>query len=445
MDIEIIAVGGYNEVGRNMTAVRCGKEIVIFDMGLRLDQVMIHEDADIENMHSLDLIQMKAIPDDTIMNAVEGSVKAIVCSHGHLDHIGAIPKLAHRYNAPIISTPYTSELIRQQIAGEQKFGVNNKLFALKAGQRYTISPQLTLEFVRAQHSIIDTVFPVLHTPRGAVVYANDFKLDRTPVLGEPPDFARLRQIGKEGVIALITESVNIADNGRCPSEKIARDLVRDTITSYEDDKSALFVSTFSSHISRVKTIAECAHEIGRKPVLLGRSMERYSSAAEQLKLVGFPESLSMFGNRRTVDRTLRRIMKTGKDKFLPIVTGHQGESGAILTRIVMGDTPYKMEKGDKILFSAKVIPNPMNYGQRYLVEARAKMAGVRIFDNLHVSGHAYKEDHYEFLHLLNPQHVVPSHGDIGMTGGYARFAEEIGYTLGNDLHIMRNGQNVLIK
>ncbi len=445
MDIEILAVGGYNEVGRNMTAVRCGKEIVIFDMGLRLDQVMIHEDADIENMHSLDLIEMKAIPDDTIMNTVEGSVKAIVCSHGHLDHIGAIPKLAHRYNAPIISTPYTTELIRQQIAGEQKFGVNNKLFALKAGQRYTISPTLTLEFVKTQHSIIDTVMCVLHTPRGAVIYANDFKLDRTPVLGDPPDFARLRQIGKEGVLALIVESVNVDDRGRCPSEKIARDLVRDTITSYEDDKNAIFVSTFSSHISRVKTIAECAHEIGRKPVLLGRSMERYSSTAEQMKLVGFPETLSMFGNRRTVDRTLRRIMKTGKEKFVPIVTGHQGEPGAILTRIVMGDTPYKFEKGDKILFSAKVIPNPMNFGQRYLVEARAKMCGVRIFDELHVSGHAYREDHYELLHILNPQHVIPSHGDIGMTGGYARFCEEIGYTLGNDMHILRNGKSVLLK
>jgi len=185
MDIEIIAVGGYNEVGRNMSAVRCGKEIVIFDMGLRLDQMMIHEDAEVENMHSLDLIKIGAIPDDTLMNSVEGTVKAIVCSHGHLDHIGAIPKLAHRYNAPIIATPYATELIRQQISGEQKFGVNNKLFALKPGQRYTISQHLVLEFVRTQHSIIDTVTPVLHTPHGAIVYACDFKLDRTPVIGEP--------------------------------------------------------------------------------------------------------------------------------------------------------------------------------------------------------------------------------------------------------------------
>lgn len=445
MDIEIVAVGGYNEVGRNMTAVRCGKEIVIFDMGLRLDQIMIHEDAEVENMHSLDLIEMKAIPDDTMMNTVEGSVKAIVCTHGHLDHIGAIPKLAHRYNAPIIGTPYTAELIKQQIQGEQKFGVNNKIQVLKAGHRYRISPNLTLEFVKMQHSIIDTVMAVLHTKEGAIVYANDFKLDRTPVIGDPPDFARLRQIGKEGVIALVVESTNIAKKGRCPSERIARDLVRDTMTSYEDDKNAIIVSTFSSHIARIKTIAECAHEIGRKPVLLGRSMEKYSTSAEQLKLVAFPQSLSVFGNRRTVDRTLRHMMKTGKDKYVPIVTGHQGEPGAILTRIAHGDTPYRIEKGDKILFSAKVIPNPMNYGQRHLVETLLKMKGARIFDELHVSGHAYREDHYELINLLNPQHIIPSHGNIDMTGEYVRFAEECGYTLNNDIHILRNGQRVLIK
>jgi ribonuclease J len=445
MDVEIVAVGGYNEVGRNMTAVRCGKEIVIFDMGIRLDQIMIHEDADLENMHSLDLIEMKAIPDDTMMNTVEGTVKAIVCTHGHLDHIGAIPKLAHRYNAPIIGTPYTIELIKQQIQGEQKFGVNNKLQVLRAGNRYRISQNLTLEFVRMQHSIIDTVMAVLHTKRGAIVYANDFKLDRTPVLGDPPDFARLRQIGKEGVLALIVESTNIERKGRAPSERIAKELVRDTMTSYEDDKNAIIVSTFSSHISRIKTIAECAYEIGRKPVLLGRSMERYSTTAEKLKLVAFPKTLSVFGNRRTVDRTLRQIMKNGKDKYVPIVTGHQGEPGAILTRIAHGDTPFRVAKGDKILFSAKVIPNPMNYGQRHLVETLLRMKGARIFDELHVSGHAYVEDHYELIQLLNPQHIIPSHGDIGMTGGYLRFAEGCGYTLNNDIHLLRNGQRVLIK
>ncbi|NMB79515.1 MAG: RNase J family beta-CASP ribonuclease [Methanomicrobiales archaeon] len=444
MDIEIMAVGGYDEVGRNMTAVRCGKEIVIFDMGLRLDQVMIHEDAEIEGMNTADLIKIRAIPDDTRLSSLDGTVKAIVCSHGHLDHIGAVPKLAQKYNAPIISTPYTTELVRQQIAGDKKYTGNNQLFALKAGQRYTLSQSLVLEFVRTQHSIIDAVTPVLHTPHGAIVYALDFKLDRTPVVGEPPDFARLRQIGKEGVLALIVESTNIGRKGRCPSERVARDLVRDTITSYEDDKNAIVVSTFSSHIARIKTIAECAHEIGRKPVLLGRSMEKYTVTAEQMKLVSFPETTSVFGNRRTVDRTLRRIMKGGKDTFLPIVTGHQGEPGSILTRIATGDTPYMLTQGDKVMFSANIIPNPMNYGQRYLVEARLRLVGARVFDDLHVSGHAYREDHYELLQLLQPQHLVPAHGSMMMTAEYTQFAGELGYTAHSTVHVLRNGQRVKI-
>ncbi|HPQ75701.1 MAG TPA: RNase J family beta-CASP ribonuclease [Methanoregulaceae archaeon] len=445
MDIEIIAVGGYEEVGRNMTAVRCGKEIVIFDMGLRLDQLMIHEDAEVDQMHSLDLIRIKAIPDDTVMQTVEGSVKAIVCSHGHLDHIGAIPKLAHRYKAPIIATPYATELIRQQISGERKFDVGNKLFALAAGQKYTISRNLVLEFVRTQHSIIDTVTPVLHTPRGAIVYACDFKFDRTPVIGQPPDFARFRQIGKEGVLVLIVESPYIHQPGRCPSERIARDLVRDVITSFEDDKNAMIVSTFSSHISRVKTIAECAHEIGKKPVFLGRSMEKYGVTAEQMKYVSFPRSTSVFGNRRTVDRFMRQMMKEGKEKFLPIVTGHQGEPGSILTRIALGDTPYSLSKGDKVIFSANIIPNQMNFAQRYRIEQCIKNAGGRIFDNLHVSGHAYREDHFEFLHMLNPQHIVPAHGGLNMTSNYVEFGGELGYTLNNDIHLMKNGKQLLIQ
>ncbi len=445
MDIEVFAVGGYDEVGRNMTAVRCGKEIVIFDMGLRLDQIMMNEDVEVENMHSLDLIQIAAIPDDTSMNTLEGTVKAIVCSHGHLDHIGAVPKLAHRYNAPIISTPYTTELIRQQIASEQKFGVNNKLFALKPGQKYTLSQYLTIEFIRMQHSIIDTAMVALHTPRGAIIYACDFKLDRTPVIGDPPDFSRLRQIGKEGVLGVIVESTNIHLMGRCPSERIARSLVRDTITSYEDDKNSIVVSSFSSHIARIKTIAECAHEIGRKPILLGRSMERYASAAEQMKLVSFPDTTSMFGNRRTVDRILRRLMKGGKDKYLPIVTGHQGEPGSILTRIAACDTPFKVEKGDKIMFSARVIPNPTNIGNRYLLEKRLMMSGARIFEDLHVSGHAYREDHYEFIGILQPQHIIPAHGNVNLTSGYVGFAKELGYTFDNDLHMMSNGHRIILK
>ena len=140
-DVEIVAVGGYNEMGRNMTAVVYGEDIVILDMGIRLDRVQIHEDAEIDRMHSLELIEMGAIPDDTIMRDINGTVRAIVCTHGHLDHIGAIPKLAHRYNAPIISTPYTTALIRQQIEEERKFKVNNPLVTLRPGNIYEITDE----------------------------------------------------------------------------------------------------------------------------------------------------------------------------------------------------------------------------------------------------------------------------------------------------------------
>jgi len=235
-NIGIVAVGGYNEMGRNMTAIRVGEEIIIMDMGLRLDRVQIHEDVEIDRKNSRDLINMGVIPDDTVMKHVEGNVKAIVCTHGHLDHIGAIPKLAHRYDAPIISTPYTSELIKQQIKGEKKYQVKNKVESLTTGNIYQVSPQISIELIRVQHSIIDAAFAAIHTPEGIILYANDFKIDRTPVIGEKPDFDRLRQIGKEGVIAMITESTNSKLSGKTPSEKIAADMVTDVLLGTEESR-----------------------------------------------------------------------------------------------------------------------------------------------------------------------------------------------------------------
>src|SRR6056297_2956978 len=207
-EIGIIAVGGYNEMGRNMTAIRINEDIIIIDMGLRLDRVQIHEDVEIDKMHSLELIEMGAIPDDTIMKQVNGNVAAIVCTHGHLDHIGAISKLAHRYTAPIIGTPYTAALVKQQIDSERKFGVKNRIIPVEAGGIYQVNDNISIELIRVQHSIIDAVFVAVHTPAGAVLYACDFKLDRTPTLGEQPDFDRLRELGQEGVICMMVESTN---------------------------------------------------------------------------------------------------------------------------------------------------------------------------------------------------------------------------------------------
>ncbi|RBI61830.1 ribonuclease J [halophilic archaeon] len=444
MEIEIATIGGYEEVGRQMTAVRAGDDVVIFDMGLNLSKVLLHDNVETEKLHSLDLIDMGAIPDDRVMSDLEGDVQAIVPTHGHLDHIGAISKLAHRYNAPVVATPFTIELVKQQIQSEEKFGVENDLIKMEAGETMSIgdSGKVDLEFVNVTHSIIDAINPVVHTPEGAVVYGLDKRMDHTPVLGDPIDMKRFREIGREGngVLCYIEDCTNAGRKGRTPSESVARRHVKDVLYSMEDYDGGIVATTFSSHIARVKSLVQYAQEIGRTPVLLGRSMEKYSGTAERLDFVDFPEDMGMFGHRKSVDRTFKRIMKEGKENYLPIVTGHQGEPRAMLTRMGRGETPYELENGDKVVFSARVIPEPTNEGQRYQSERLLKMQGARIYDDVHVSGHLREEGHYEMLQALQPQNVIPAHQDMQGFAPYVDLCESQGYDLGRDLHVTRNGK-----
>ncbi len=442
MEIEIATIGGYEAVGRQMTAVRAGQDVVIFDMGLNLSQVLIHDNVRTEQMHSLDLIDMGAIPDDRVMSDLEGDVKAIVPTHGHLDHIGAISKLAHRYDAPIVATPYTSELVREEIDDEDKFTVENDIEPMESGSTMSIGEDVDLEFVNVTHSIIDAINPVLHTPEGSVVYGLDKRIDHSPVIGDPIDMDRFREIGREGegVLCYIEDCTNAGRKGRTPSESTARKHLKDVLKSVEDYDGGIVATTFSSHIARVRSLVEFANDIGRQPVLLGRSMEKYSGAAERLDFVDFPDDLGMYGHRKSVDRTFKRIMEEGKENYLPIVTGHQGEPRAMLTRMGRGETPYEIDDGDKVIFSARVIPEPTNEGQRYQCERLLKMQGARIYDEIHVSGHLREEGHYEMLDALQPEHVIPSHQDLEGYAPYVDLCESQGYSLGDDLHISRNGQ-----
>ena len=446
MEIEIAPIGGYEEVGRQMTAVRAGDDVVIFDMGLNLSQVLIHDNVETEKMHSLDLIDMGAIPDDRVMSDLEGDVQAIVPTHGHLDHIGAISKLAHRYDAPVVATPFTIELVKQQVQGENKFNVENDLIKMSAGETMSIgdSGKVDLEFVNVTHSIIDAINPVLHTPEGAVVYGLDKRMDHSPVIGDPIDMDRFREIGREGngVLAYIEDCTNAGRKGRTPSESVARKHLNDVMRSVEDYDGGIVATTFSSHIARVSSLVEFANDIGRQPVLLGRSMEKYSGTAERLNFVDFPDDLGMYGHRKSVDRTFKRIMKEGKENFLPIVTGHQGEPRAMLTRMGRGETPYELDNGDKVIFSARVIPEPTNEGQRYQSEKLLKMQGARIYDDIHVSGHLREEGHYEMLDALQPKHVIPAHQNLKGFAPYVDLCESQGYKLGRDVHVTRNGNMI---
>ncbi|MCE7699409.1 MAG: MBL fold metallo-hydrolase, partial [Methanobacterium paludis] len=333
MSVEIIAVGGYEEVGKNMSAVKVGDDVVIFDMGIHLDRIHIHEDTDIARMHSLDLIERGIIPDDTLMKDVDGKVRAIVFTHGHLDHIGAVAKLAHRYEAPIIATPYTLGLIERTIKGEKKFNVTNPLQVLNAGEKCQISPDITLEFVGTTHSIPHVVTAALHTSEGIIVYANDFKFDNHQTLSPPPNYQRFRELGRKGVLALIVETTNAAnyDEVKTHSEKVARILLKDTMEEPLKGKDGMIVTTFSSHIERIQAICDVANQSNRKILLLGRSMERYCSMAEKLGIINLPKTASVYGSPKAVNRALARADEKRSDYVL-ITTGHQGEPDALLPR-----------------------------------------------------------------------------------------------------------------
>jgi ribonuclease J len=444
MQIEIATIGGYNEVGRNMTAVQAGENIVIFDMGLNLSQILIHDDVQAERMHSLDLIDMGAIPDDRVMSDLEGEVQAIVLSHGHLDHIGAVGKLAHRYDAPIVASPFTIELAKEQIEDEDKFHVDNELVPVDVGDSFGLPDDLEVEFVNVTHSILHATNPVLHTPEGAIVYGLDKRIDHTPPVDQPFDVERFREIANDGVLAYIEDCTNEGRTGRTPSEAYAQRHLEDVMTSVENYDGGIVATTFASHVSRVKSLVENARNIGREPILIGRSMEKYSGAADRLGMVDFLDDVGMYGHRRAIEQALERVMKEGKENFLPIVTGHQGEPRAMLTRMGRDETPYQIDEGDKVIFAARVIPEPSNEAQRHQSETLLKMQGARIYDDIHVSGHLSAEGQYEMLKLLQPDHVVPAHQDLSGMSEYVELAESEGYRVDEDLHISRNGNTIQI-
>ncbi|MEN6329484.1 MAG: RNase J family beta-CASP ribonuclease [Methanobacteriaceae archaeon] len=441
MSVEVIAVGGYEEVGKNMSAVKVGEDVIIFDMGINLDRIHVHEDTVIDRMHSLDLIERGVIPDDTLMKGVDGKVRAIVFSHGHLDHIGAVAKLAHRYEAPLIGTPYTMGLVEQQIKGEKKFKVTNPRQILNPGEKVQISPDITLEFVRTTHSIPQTVTPVLHTSEGIIVYAMDFKFDDHQMISPPPDYKRLKELGRQGVLALIVETTRMTDHKeeKTYSEKIARVALRDILKQPMQEKSGLIVTTFSSHIERIQAICNIAQESEREILLLGRSMERFGSIAEKMGLLKLPDNAHVYGSPKAVNRALARV-EDKRENFIIVATGHQGEPDALLPRIASGKTQFNVQPDDNVVISAPIIPNPLNVANRSFMERRLKGSGARIYTNAHVSGHAGPEDHRDFIRMLNPQHILPAHGHLEMISSYTELAEEEGYKLGNDIHILRNGQ-----
>lgn len=441
--MRIYPIGGFNEVGRNMTAVDLGEDVIIFDCGLFLPPIVELEEA--EKVYTEKRLRaIGAVPDDLILDrfGLRNKVRAIIPSHAHLDHIGAIPFLANRYNADIISTPFTIEVLKTLLKNEKIF-LRNKLKVVQPNSFCYIqgkNKKYRIDFINITHSTIQTSLLALHTPKGIVLYSNDFKLDNNPVLGKKPNYEKIKEISKQGVKVLICDSLYSGDERKTASEKVARAMLEDVLLTIDNKNSGIIVTTFSSHIARLKSITDFGKKLNRKIVFLGRSLNKYVGAAEKIGLCPFKNDIEMVGFRNQLEKKLKIINKR-RGEYMIVCTGHQGEPGSILDRLSKDKFPFRFRNNDNVVFSSSVIPTKINIENREKLDNKLRKSGVRIFSNVHVSGHAGREDLRDFINMVNPEQIIPAHGGHDKTRPLIELAKELGYKSKN-LHLTSNGARI---
>jgi ribonuclease J len=445
MPIEICTVGGYNEVGKNMTAIKVDDEAVIIDMGLHLDPYIKYTDDDdgFKEVSAATLMKIGAVPNIDLIKHWRKNVVAIVPTHAHLDHVGAIPYLSNKFQADIICTPYTAEVIKA-ICKDDNIKLDNEIKVLHPNSSINVSSKIRIEFINITHSTPQTVMVLVHTPYGKVLYGNDFKFDDHPVIGKKPNYERLKEIGKEGLTALIVDCTRSGKAQKTPSEQVAKEMLRDVMIGCDSTGKAVLVTTFSSHLARLVSIIEFGKKMNRKVVLLGRSLSKYVTAGENIGIIKFSKDAYVARYRKQVAKKLKEIAKKPSN-YLIVCTGHEGEAKSVLSRITNQEFDFRLKKEDFVVFSCSVIPTPLNIANREILEGKLKKAGVRIFKDIHVSGHAAKEDLRDLINMVKPKHIIPAHGDINLQTGLSELAIEMGYKIGEDVHIMQNGKFITLE
>ena len=370
-----------------MTAVEIGEDVIIFDCGLHLPPIVELEERE-DIMHEKKLRSIGALPEDTTLDrlGLREKVRAILLSHAHLDHIGAVQYIADRYKAEVIGTPFTIAVLKKLLEDEDK-RLYNPVISVNPNSSYIIkgkSQNYKVDFINITHSTLQCSLLALHTREGVVLYANDFKFDDSPQLGLKPNYNKLREIAKEGVKVMIVESLYAAEERKTPSEKIARGLLEDVMLTTDNRKSAIIITTFSSHIARLKSIVDFGQQLNRKIIFVGRSLSKYVSAAKETKLCPFEKKILLASYKRQVENELRRASKN-RDRYLIVCTGHQGEPGSILDRMSRNELPFNLTPRDHVIFSSKTIPTEINIANKSQIEKRLKQKGVRIFNEVHVS------------------------------------------------------------
>jgi len=413
--VKIIPLGGLEQIGMNITAIECNDSIIVVDCGLAFPS---------DDMLGIDL----CIPDVTYLKQNIDKVKGFVITHGHEDHIGALPYILQQINVPVYGTKLTIALIENKLK-EHNLVKSTKRKVVKHGQSINLGC-FRIEFVKTNHSIADASALAIFTPAGIILHTGDFKIDYTPVFGEPADLQRFAELGKKGVLALLCESTNAIRPGFTPSERTVGKTF-DAIFS-EHKNNRIIVATFASNVDRVQQIVNSAYKYDRKVVIEGRSMVNVIGTASELGYIKIPE-----GTLIDIDH----LKNYPDEKTVLITTGSQGEAMAALSRMASGaHRKISIKPKDVVILSSTPIPGNEKAVSRVINELSVRGAEV-IFQDTHVSGHACQEEIKLLYSLTHPKYALPIHGEYRHRMAQKGLAESMGIPKENIL-LMSSGDVV---
>ncbi len=398
--LKIIPLGGLEQIGMNITAFEYEDSIVVVDCGLAFPA---------DDMLGIDLV----IPDVTYLKENLDKVKGFVITHGHEDHIGALPYVLKDVNVPVYATRLTMGIIENKLK-EHNMTKSVKRKVVKFGQSISLG-QLRIEFIKTNHSIVDAAALAIYSPAGIVVHTGDFKVDYTPVYGDAIDLQKFAELGKKGVLALMCDSTNAERPGFTQSEKTVG---KTFDTLFEEHKSSrIFVATFASNVDRVQQIINTAYKFGRKVVVEGRSMVNIIDTASTLECISIPENTLI---------DIEQLKNYPDEQQVIITTGSQGESMAALSRMA-SDMHRKITigHGDTVIFSSSPIPGNEKAVTKVINELLRKGADV-VFQDTHVSGHACQEEIKLLYTLVRPKYAIPVHGEYKHLTAQAKIAQSLG-------------------
>lgn len=400
--LKIIPLGGLQEIGKNITVFEYGDDIVVVDCGLAFPE---------DDMLGIDLV----IPDFTYLEKNQDKIRGLVITHGHEDHIGAIPYLLQKINVPIYATKLTAGLISHKLE-EHRLLKSTKLKIVNQGQTITLG-KIRVEFIRSCHSIPDAVALAIHTPAGTVVHTGDFKIDYTPIDDERMDFGRLAELGNKGVLALMSDSTNSERKGYTMSESTVGE-VFDKL--FFNCTKRIVVATFASNVHRVQQIVNSAVENNRKIAVCGRSMINMISTAMELGYINVPENVFI---------DIDMIKNYTDDQLVIITTGSQGETMSALTRMAAGEhKKVTITPNDLVIISANPIPGNEKYVAK-VIDDLMKIGAEVVYSSLediHVSGHACQEEQKLMLSLVRPKYFIPVHGEYRQLIAHSETAKKVG-------------------